>query len=121
MGQRFLQLNSTYTAFKENNTAILHVGQLPPNPNIIAPGPAFIFVVVNGIPSIGQQVMLGSGKLGKQPISAVADLPASSTVSPSGGGVDHDSSDALSWKHAGFGTLCTGIVTIIASILMVGS
>ncbi|PPQ72942.1 hypothetical protein CVT24_000185 [Panaeolus cyanescens] len=121
MGQRFLQLNSTYTAFKQNSTAILHVSQLPPNAAIIAPGPAFIFVVVNGIPSIGQMVMLGSGKLGRQALLDVAELPASSMVSAPSGTVDHDTSAALSWRYGGPGTLCAGIVTILASILMVSS
>ncbi|KAF7358228.1 hypothetical protein MVEN_00871500 [Mycena venus] len=53
MGQRFLQLDSTYTAYGANNTATLHVSQVPPNPAILAPGPALLFVVVNGVPSGG--------------------------------------------------------------------
>ncbi|KAK7005867.1 glyoxal oxidase N-terminus-domain-containing protein [Favolaschia claudopus] len=51
MGARFVQLDSTYTAYGANNTATLHVSQMPPNPAILAPGPALIFVVVNGVPS----------------------------------------------------------------------
>lgn len=77
MGQRYVQLESTYTGYS-NTTAILHVSQVPPNPAILAPGPAFIFVVVNGVPSIGAQVMIGSGKLGAQPILSIGDLPSSS-------------------------------------------
>lgn len=47
-----------------NATATLHVSRLPPNPAVIAPGPALIFVVV---PSVGvKAVMLGSGQLGVQ-------------------------------------------------------
>ncbi|KJA20047.1 copper radical oxidase [Hypholoma sublateritium FD-334 SS-4] len=80
MGQRFAELNTSYTAYEGNNTAVIHVSQLPPNPAIIAPGPAFVFVVVKGVPSIGQQVMLGSGQLGTQTVLAVSDLPVASVV-----------------------------------------
>ncbi|GLB37035.1 putative protein with domain of unknown function (DUF1929) [Lyophyllum shimeji] len=77
MGQRFVQLENTYTGYP-NKTATLHVSQLPPNPAILAPGPALIFVVVNGVPSVGAQVMVGSGSLGAQQILPIGDLPASS-------------------------------------------
>lgn len=51
---------------------------MPPNPAILVPGPALIFVVVNGVPSTGQWVMIGNGQMGDQPILATAELPASS-------------------------------------------
>ena len=38
MGQRFVQLNNTYTG-NSDGSAVLHVSQLPPNPAILAPGP----------------------------------------------------------------------------------
>jgi hypothetical protein len=79
-GQRYVQLASSYTAYQANNTAILQVNQLPPNPAIIAPGPAFVFVVVNGVPSIGQQVMLGSGQIGQQTLLTAGTLPAANIV-----------------------------------------
>ena len=79
MGQRYVQLASSYTGYQANNSAVLHVNQLP-GPTIIAPGPAFIHVVVNGIPSIGVQVMLGSGQLGQQTILPPGNLPASNIV-----------------------------------------
>jgi len=77
MGQRFVQLNSTFTA-NSDGSAVLHVSQMPPNPAILVPGPALIFVVVNGVPSTGQWVMIGNGQMGDQPILATAELPASS-------------------------------------------
>jgi hypothetical protein len=80
MGQRYVQLKSTFTAYRANNSAILHVNQLPPNPAIIAPGPAFIFVTVKGVPSIGLQVMLGSGQLGQQTLLPPGDLPEEAIV-----------------------------------------
>ncbi|KAG9013502.1 hypothetical protein FRB90_005995 [Tulasnella sp. 427] len=76
MGQRMVQLNSTYTG-NEDGTATLHVQQLPPNPAVLAPGPAMMFVVVNGVPSVAQWVMVGSGQIGTQTVNPVTDLPAS--------------------------------------------
>ena len=36
-----------------------------------------LFVVINGVPSIGVQVMVGSGAIGKQPVLPVVALPPS--------------------------------------------
>ncbi len=74
MGQRFVQLNSTYTG-NSDGSGVLHVSQMPPNAAILAPGPALLFVVVNGVPSMGKMVMVGSGQLGQQTMNAVVDLP----------------------------------------------
>jgi hypothetical protein len=58
-----------------------------------------IFVVVNGVPSIGLPVMVGSGQLGKQNTLAVGPLPASNVVQPNisntnGNGSSHGHSNA---------------------------
>ncbi|TFK65940.1 glyoxal oxidase [Pluteus cervinus] len=76
MGQRHLQLNNTYTV-NDDGSIVLHVSQAPPNSNIFQPGPAFLFVVIHGIPSNGTHLIVGSGQVGPQPINAVADLPSS--------------------------------------------
>jgi hypothetical protein len=76
MGQRFMQLNNTYTVFK-NGTMVLHVAQLPPNPNLFQPGPALLYVVINGVPSVGKLVIVGNGNIGPQPTAAASLLPAS--------------------------------------------
>ncbi|THH26759.1 hypothetical protein EUX98_g7431 [Antrodiella citrinella] len=80
MGQRYVQLENSYT-INVDGTATLHVSQVPPNAAILAPGPALLFVVVNGVPSIGVPVMVGSGQLGTQNILSVAPLPATSSQS----------------------------------------
>jgi hypothetical protein len=77
MGQRLLQLNSTATA-NPDGSATLHVSMMPRNVALFAPGPAYVFVVINGVPSQGQQVMVGSGALGTQRVLADQVLPASS-------------------------------------------
>ncbi|KAJ6521956.1 glyoxal oxidase [Mycena vulgaris] len=81
MGQRFVQLDATYTAYEANSSATLHVSQVPPNPAILAPGPALLFVVVNGVPSVGVQIMVGSGAIEKQAVLAIGDLPETRFVS----------------------------------------
>jgi len=80
MGQRYLQLDATYTAYHDNNTAVLHVSQMPPNPAIFAPGPALIFVSVNGVPSVGKMIMIGSGQIGPQEVLPVSELVASQII-----------------------------------------
>lgn len=74
MGQRFLQLESTSQP-SDHGGAILYVSQLPPNPAVFSPGPALLFVVVNAVPSVGVQVMVGSGKLGQQQTKETRPLP----------------------------------------------
>ncbi|KAM0748117.1 DUF1929-domain-containing protein [Meredithblackwellia eburnea MCA 4105] len=110
MGMRYLQLNHTFTG-NTNGSATLHVSQLPPNPSLFVPGPALLFVTVNNIPSVGQFVMVGSGSLGTQPVSAATVLPASSgnnvvSSSASGGGSKSSSAagtQSTSTKSSGAG------------------
>ncbi|KAI0301551.1 glyoxal oxidase [Multifurca ochricompacta] len=76
MGQRIMQLNNTYTV-QSDGTIILHTAQLPPNPNLFQPGPAFLFVTINGIPSHGTNVVVGNGQIGTQPTAPASVLPPS--------------------------------------------
>ncbi len=70
MGQRMIELKSSRQGSR------LSVAQLPPNPNLFAPGPALAFVVINGVPSQGIMVMVGNGQIGKQPVAGETQLPA---------------------------------------------
>jgi hypothetical protein len=109
MGQRYLQLNSTFTVSSSGIT--LHVSQMPPNPNLFTPGPALIFVVVDGVPSNGTTVTVGNGQIGTQPVSNVVELPPSvtSTGAPSGAATNGPSSDVSSHP------LSTGYISAIAA------
>ncbi|PWN47282.1 Glyoxaloxidase 2 [Violaceomyces palustris] len=69
MGQRMIELASVAVGKK------LVVSQLPPNPNLFAPGSALAFVVVDGVPSRGKFIMVGNGEIGKQPILEETVLP----------------------------------------------
>jgi len=109
MGQRFVQLDNSYTVTDKGDIT-LHVSQLPPNPAIIAPGPAMLFVVCKGVPSIGQFVMLGTGQLGIPPTSTPqvlpvssipVNLPSSSGGSSGSGGSNHH--NAASSVRSSFG------------------
>jgi Domain of unknown function (DUF1929) len=79
MGQRMVVLQASYTGYT-NNTATLHVNQMPPNPAIFAPGPALLLVVVKGVPSIGVHVMIGSGHIEEQKPFPVGAAPSSSII-----------------------------------------
>ncbi|KAN0060686.1 hypothetical protein ACQY0O_007344 [Thecaphora frezii] len=82
-GQRYLELNSTYTANQDGTVGgTLHISNMPPNSNIFQPGPAMAFLVVNGIPSRGQHILVGTGQLGDQNVSPVAALPDSQEPPP---------------------------------------
>lgn len=80
MGMKYVELQHSYTANKDGS-ATLHVAQFVPNPAVMTPGPALLFVVVNGIPSIGQPVMLGSGNIETQVLNTATVLPASRALS----------------------------------------
>jgi hypothetical protein len=81
MGMRMVQLNSTWT-LNSDGSAVIHSAQMPPNPSIMAPGPALLYVTVNGVPSVGVDIMVGSGRLGTQNIQDVPSMPG--TIAQSG-------------------------------------
>lgn len=78
MGQRLLQLNHTFQV-ADSGDITLHVAQVPPNPNLLTPGPVLMFVVVGEVPSVGKMVNVGTGSIGTQPVQAASALPPSYT------------------------------------------
>ncbi|KAG5642480.1 hypothetical protein DXG03_002730 [Asterophora parasitica] len=114
MGQRYLQLNNTFT-INEGGSITLHVAQAP-NPNVLQPGPALLFVNANGIPSNGTMVIVGNGQLGTQPIAPPSILPASillDSAKGSGAGNAQDGDD----DGVAMGTMGAHIAVIIGSAL----
>ena len=79
-GQRYLELETTYIKDEDKNDITLNVAQMPPNANIFQPGPAYIFLVVNGIPSQGEIIMIGSGNIEEQTLLAKTVLPQSQVI-----------------------------------------
>lgn len=121
MGQRALQLNNTYSV-QSNGSIILHVSQPPPNPNLFQPGPGWVYVTVNGIPSNGTYVLVGSGSIETQPTSAVVSLPTSVRLDSASGtadGSDTGSSSGGSTSHTG--AIIGGIVAAIAAVGVLGA
>ncbi|KAH8096820.1 DUF1929-domain-containing protein [Cristinia sonorae] len=116
MGQRFLQLNNTFTVNRDGSYT-LHVSQAPPNPNLLQPGPCLIYVVINGIPSIGKMVIVGNGQIGEQPIAPAAPLPASVRLdSVSGTG-----SNAVNKDDSGAGGKSSHTVMIVAIVVAIAA
>lgn len=113
MGQRFLELNHTHTGYA-NNTATLHVHQLPPSSSIFPPGPALLFVVVDDVPSVAVQVMVGSGKIGKQPVAQIPLLPESSVeqadVNSESQNNSNEAAKAVNFHHGMWLLLVTALV-----------
>jgi hypothetical protein len=130
MGQRYMQLNNTYT-IQSDGTIILHCAQAHPSPNLLQPGPALLFVTMNGIPSNGTMVIVGNGQIGQQPTSAPSTLPpsvrddsaigsadgSSGSGSGSGSGNSNDSSGSTS----NTGTIIGAVVGGIAAIGVLGA
>lgn len=80
MGQRFLELSTSYTIDPDNNRTTLHVSQMPPNAALFQPGPVMLFLVLDGVPSWGEYIIVGSGNIGTQPTAAAETLPSSNTL-----------------------------------------
>lgn len=88
MGMRMVQLNSTWT-LNADGSGVIHSAQMPPNPSIMAPGPAMIYVTVNGVPSVGVDVMVGNGQIGDQDVDPVQVMPG--TLAQSGAKITSNS------------------------------
>ncbi|KDQ55481.1 glyoxal oxidase [Jaapia argillacea MUCL 33604] len=121
MGQRSMQLNNTYTV-NSNGSITLHVSQPPPNPNLFQPGPALLFVVIDGIPSNGTLVILGNGQVSTQPTSPQAVLPNNVRLASAQGSAGSGSAGGSSGGKTSGSTSNTTkiIIAIVAAIAVVG-
>ncbi|CAE7052971.1 unnamed protein product [Rhizoctonia solani] len=121
MGQRYLQLNNTFTVSETGNIT-LHVSQVPPFPNILQPGPVLMYVVINGLPSVGKMVMVGTGSIGTQPTAAVAQLPASvtNTKAPVSTGSGSGSGAGATSKATGNGKMILIIACAAGGAALIG-
>ena len=126
-----MQLNNTYTV-QNDGTIVLHVAQAHPNPNIFQPGPALFFVTVNGVPSNGTMVIVGSGQMGQQPTDAPSALPPSVRVDSasgkadgagSSGGKDGDgvSGNGKGGSSSNTGTIIGSVVGVVAVLGVLGA
>ncbi|TIA86642.1 hypothetical protein E3P99_03633 [Wallemia hederae] len=114
-GQRYLELRTSFTATSAEE-GVLHVSQMPNNANIFQPGPALIFITVDGIPSYGHWVTVGSGEIGVQPTHDNSQLPESSVFEKSNSNAQ-DSSSAWSSTKSVYGGLLIGALGCVASLV----
>jgi hypothetical protein len=133
-GQRYLELETSYIKDEDTSEIKLNVAQMPPNANIFQPGPAYIFLVVDGIPAQGEMVMIGSGAIETQTLLAKTVLPqsqvivgdktssvASNNTSPETGSDTSSSSSSTGLnaaKNSGFATLASpsALQTLLLSL-----
>ncbi|KAJ6525604.1 glyoxal oxidase N-terminus-domain-containing protein [Mycena capillaripes] len=123
MGQRYLQLKNSFTVNKDGSI-VLHVNQLPPNSNLFQPGPAWVYVVVNGIPSNGTSVIVGSGAVETQPTAAQAPLPDSVTLASASGSADSattNNNDSGSGSSTGTAKTTSSNLTLIIAVAAGGA
>ena len=120
MGQRAMALNTSYTV-NSDGSFVLHVSQPPPNPNLLQPGPVFVFVTVNGIPSNGTLAIVGNGQFGDQPTTDQQPLPDPVRLDSASGSANSNGSASSDTSSSG-GSSHTGIVigAIIGAIVIVG-
>ena len=76
------------------------------------------FVVVNGVPSVGVQVMIGNGKIGKQPASDVANLPSSAISSSAGSHPDGSGNNVSQGGHKTYAGGLRDSVSSFAALLV---
>ncbi|KAF8295406.1 hypothetical protein DL93DRAFT_2103232 [Clavulina sp. PMI_390] len=124
MGQRYLELNSTYTI---NLDGI--VSQLPPDAKLFTPSPTMIHIVVVGVPSVGKMIMVGSGVIKAQTLNAVTPLPPSGveqnttssnngTGNGNGGGPGNHAGAATLTKDLLVGGLASGMLALVGLMMM---
>ena len=130
MGQRYLELRTSYTIYK-GGSIVLHVSQMPPNSNLFQPGPALLFVNVGGIPSNGTHLIVGNGQVGTQPTAAIAVLPDNSvsnldspnatstnSTSPNSTGTSSSSGSGSVLKSAGFIGGMAAVAFVVAGLIV---
>lgn len=125
MGQRYLQLNNTYTV-NSDGSITLHTAQVPPNAALLTPGPALLWVNINGIPSNATMVQVGNGQIGTQPTSTASSLPNSVQLSSASGSADGSTTgsggnNSTNGASSHTGALIGGIVGAVAVIGILGA
>lgn len=129
MGQRSLQLEHTYEV-KNDGSVHFTVNPMPRNMNIFVPGPALLFVSINGVPSKGKLVSIGGTPkdLGLVPFKLepgpepkplpkpVTNNKFSSKVKGIGNGKDDDNENDLSG-----GAIAGIVVGVVAGVAILAA
>ena len=114
MGHRHVQLNNTHSV-NDDGSYVLHVSQVPPNANVLTPGPALPFVVVNGVPSNGTMVIVGTGVVETQPTAVAEALPAVTTAATAAATTPQKTSGAARGVGLVMGTVVGAALVLFGS------
>ena len=114
MGQWHLQLNNTYSV-NDDGSYVLHVSQVPPNANLLTPGPALLFVVVNRMPSNGTMVIVGTGMVETQPTAVAEALPAVTTAATAAATAPQKTSSAAQGVGLVMGTVFGAALALLGA------
>lgn len=112
MGQRSLQLQQTYTV-QEDGSVEYMVNPMPTNQNIFVAGPALLFVTIDGIPSKGIMVQIGSNTTGGPVPTTYATGPAPSALPPS---VNHATSKSTSGSNGAQSAGVGGVIAVVVGL-----
>ena len=77
-----------------------------------------LFVVVDGVPSVGIQVMVGSGKIEKQSVSSAVELPSSSGLSSAQASGSDSSSSSSKTSGSPEPIRVSGVTASLSMLLM---
>ena len=77
-----------------------------------------LFVVVDGVPSVGVQVMVGSGKIEKQSVSSAVELPSSSGLSSAQASGSDSSSSSSKTSGSSEPIRVSGVTASLSMLLM---
>lgn len=124
-GQRSLELANTFTVNDDGSVEFM-VNPMPTNMNLFVPGPAMLFVTVNGVPSHGKMVMIGKNNPGLVPFNLKPgpepkplpepQLSSKFTKSTPQMGVSTDSDDGLSG-----GAIAGIVIGVLAAVAIVAA
>ncbi|KAK0548933.1 hypothetical protein OC845_003344 [Tilletia horrida] len=117
MGQRSIVLQSSYTV-NGDGSVTYQMSPMPQNPNLFAPGPAQLFVDVDGIPSYGQLVQVGWPNANfAQAVPYI--FPNNTALSALPQSVNNSMYNEIPPEAKGDGGVSIGKIVIIAAIAVV--
>lgn len=123
MGQRSLQLQHSFTVNDDGSTTY-NVMPMPTNVNLFPPGPALLFITIDGIPSPGKYIQIGQQAFGGTiPYDYAGNAGSAPTLPSSVTNAKFSSAATSSSSGSSFGTgaiigVAVGAAVVILLILL---
>lgn len=118
MGQRSVRLQHTYTV-NEDGSVTYMVNPMPTNQNLFVQGPALLFVTIDGVPSKGKLIQVGTKQTGGAIPNTISSGPEPKALPAA---VNNPKYDAVPAGHGiksfGIGKLVGIIVAAVAVIAL---